>query len=94
VLLLVAIPLVFPVIAAAGIDPVHFGVVIVLNIMIGLITPPFGVLLFIVKGFVSASFAEIVKEDWPFLIVLLASLLLITLIPDLVTWLPRTAMGR
>jgi tripartite ATP-independent transporter DctM subunit len=94
VLLLVAIPLVFPVIAAAGIDPVHFGVVIVLNIMIGLITPPFGVLLFIVKGFVSASFAEIVKEDWPFLIVLLITLFLITLVPDLVLWLPRTAMGR
>ncbi|HWG85237.1 MAG TPA: TRAP transporter large permease [Deinococcales bacterium] len=94
VLLLVAVPLVFPVVAAAGIDPVHFGVVIVLNIMIGLITPPFGVLLFIVKGFVKAPIGEIIREDWPFLIVLLASLLLLVLVPDIVTWLPRIAMGR
>jgi tripartite ATP-independent transporter DctM subunit len=94
VLLLVAVPLVFPLVQAAGINPIHFGVVIVLNIMIGLITPPVGVLLFIVKGFVKASLAEIVRENAPFLVVLILVLLLIVLIPDLVLWLPQQVMNR
>lgn len=94
VLLLVAVPLVFPIVQAAGINPIHFGVVIVLNIMIGLVTPPVGVLLFIVKGFVKASLTEIVRENAPFLIVLILVLLLIVLIPDLVLWLPQQVMNR
>lgn len=94
ILLLVAVPLIFPVVRTAGIDPVHFGVVIVLNIMIGLITPPFGVLLFIVKGFVNATMAEIIREDWPFLIVLVISLFIVSLFSELVLWLPRQAMGN
>ena len=94
VLLLVAVPLVFPIVQAAGINPIHFGVVIVLNIMIGLVTPPVGVLLFIVKGFVKASLTEIVRENAPFLIVLILMLLLLVLFPDLVLWLPQQVMNR
>jgi len=94
VLLLVAIPLVLPLIKSMGIDLVYFGVVIVLNIMIGLVTPPFGVLLFIVKGLVTAPMTEIIRESLPFLVVLLACLLLIIFFPGLVLWLPREVLGR
>lgn len=93
-LLLVAVPLVLPLVKSLGIDLVYFGVLIVVNIMIGLITPPYGVLLFIVKGFVSASLLEIIQEDWPFLGLLLFGLLLLVLFPGLVMWLPQWVMGR
>lgn len=91
-LLLVAVPLVLPLVKALGIDLVHFGVVIVLNIMIGLITPPYGVLLFIVKGFVKSPLSEIIREDWPFLAVLVVCLFLLVLFPELVLALPRYVM--
>lgn len=94
VLLLVAVPLVLPLVKAVGINLVYFGVVIVLNIMIGLVTPPFGVLLFIVKGLVTAPMTEIIRESLPFLVVLVVSLLLVVFFPQLVLWLPREVLWR
>jgi len=94
VLLLVGIPIIMPIVNAAGIDLVHFGVVIVLNIMIGLVTPPFGVLLFIVKGLVDAPMSAIVREALPLLFALVVSLLLIVFFPDLVLWLPTLWRGQ
>lgn len=88
VLLLVVVPIVLPVATGAGIDPVHFGVVIVLNMMIGLATPPFGMLLFIISGLTKTPLSEVFKEMGPFLFVLILVLFLCTYAPGLVLFLP------
>jgi TRAP-type C4-dicarboxylate transport system permease large subunit len=72
-----------------GIDLVHFGVVVVINVMIGLITPPYGMLLFVMQSISRAKLRHIVGDTLPFLGVLLAALLLFTFVPDTVLWLPR-----
>jgi tripartite ATP-independent transporter DctM subunit len=87
-MLLVIVPIVLPSIAALGIDPVHFGVVIIINMMIGLVTPPYGELLFLIAGVSGVPLHAIMKELWPFLCVLIAALLLFILVPDVVLWLP------
>lgn len=88
-LLLVVVPLFMPSVNALGIDTVHFGVVIVVNIMIGLITPPYGVLLFVINAVTDIPLRDIIAEIWPFLWVLLAALLAMILFPDIVLFLPR-----
>jgi tripartite ATP-independent transporter DctM subunit len=87
---LVFIPIVLPVIKALGIDLVHFGVVVVLNMMIGLSTPPFGMLLFVVCGLTGADLKQVIKEMIPFIILFIGVLFLITFIPDLVLWIPKS----
>jgi TRAP-type C4-dicarboxylate transport system permease large subunit len=89
--MLVITPLFIPTAAALGINLVHFGVVVVFNMMIGLITPPYGVLLFIIKALNGVPLGEMIREIWPFIIVLIAILLLITYVPALVLWLPGLA---
>lgn len=86
---LVFIPIVLPVISAMGIDLVHFGIVIVLNMMIGLSTPPFGMLLFITAGLSGAPLKDIIREIIPYLVLFVAVLLLITYVPDIILWLPK-----
>ncbi|MGF1623229.1 MAG: TRAP transporter large permease [Rhodomicrobiaceae bacterium] len=88
-ILLIVVPVFLPTAQALGIDPVHFGIVAVVNIMIGLITPPYGLLLFIMTNISGAPLRQIARETMPFLIVMLGALLMITLIPDIVLWLPR-----
>jgi tripartite ATP-independent transporter DctM subunit len=88
-ILLIVVPVFIPTAQALGIDLVHFGIVAVVNIMIGLITPPYGLLLFIMTNISSVPLRQIARETMPFLIVMVGALLLITLIPDLVLWLPR-----
>jgi C4-dicarboxylate transporter, DctM subunit len=88
-ILLVIVPVFIPTAAALGIDLVHFGIVCVVNIMLGLITPPYGLLLFVMTTISGQSLRAIVREVLPFLGMLLAALLLITMVPDLVLWLPR-----
>jgi tripartite ATP-independent transporter DctM subunit len=90
-LLLVMVPLLLPVAKALGVDLVHFGVVVVVNMMIGLLTPPYGVLLFVLSGLAGTPVKDIVRELLPFLVVLVAVLFLITLVPALVLALPRLA---
>jgi TRAP-type transport system large permease protein len=87
--LLVVIPLFLPSCRAMGIDLIYFGVVIVLNIMIGLTTPPYGILLFVVNAITGIPYKDIVREVWKFIIALLAVLLLVTIFPPLVLWVPR-----
>ncbi|MCB1340138.1 MAG: TRAP transporter large permease [Pseudooceanicola sp.] len=87
-ILLVIVPVFIPTAQALGIDLVHFGVVCVVNIMIGLITPPYGLLLFVMTNIAGQPLRAIVAEVLPFLAVMLAALLLITLVPELVLWLP------
>ena len=88
-ILLVIVPVVVPAALALGIDPIHFGVVIVINTMIGLITPPYGVLIFVVSAVNRIDAWAIIREIVPFIAVLVASLLLLVLVPDLVMFLPH-----
>jgi tripartite ATP-independent transporter DctM subunit len=90
-IILVILPVLLPTATALGIDPVHFGVVTVLNIMIGLVTPPYGLLLFMMTRIADVSLMELVREVMPFLVVMLGALVLFTLSPDLVLFLPRLA---
>jgi len=90
---LVFIPMVLPLVESLGIDLVHFGVVIVLNMMIGLSTPPFGMLLFIVSGISGTPLKTIIKEIFPMLLVLIGVLFLITYVPVIVMFIPNT-FGR
>ena len=83
------IPLFIPSCRALGIDLVHFGVVVVVNSMIGLITPPYGILLFVINATTGIPLRSIIKEVIPFLMALLVALATIVLSPDLVLWLPR-----
>ncbi|OJF93300.1 TRAP transporter large permease [Pararhizobium antarcticum] len=88
-IILVIIPLFLPSCRELGIDLVHFGVVAIVNCMIGLITPPYGILLFVINAVTRIPLAEIIREIWPFLGVLVAALLLLILFPDLTLMLPR-----
>ena len=88
-ILLIIVPIFIPTVKALGIDTVHFGVVVVVNIMIGLLTPPFGLLLFIVAHMTRQSLASIVRETLPFIVAAIAMLALITFVPATVLWLPR-----
>ena len=90
-IMLVITPLFIPAAAAMGIDLHHFGIVVVFNMMIGLITPPYGILLFIIKALNGIPLGEMISEIWIFVGVLIALLMLITYVPELVLWLPRTA---
>ena len=73
-----------------NIDLVHFGVVAVVNMMIGLVTPPFGMLLFVLNALTGTSLRGMIRESVPFIIALLIVLLLLTLFPQLVLWLPQS----
>lgn len=88
-MLLIVVPLFLPAARALDIDLVHFGVVIVVNIMIGLITPPYGVLLFVINALTGIPLKDIIREIWPFLAALILALLVMTLVPEIVLWLPR-----
>jgi C4-dicarboxylate transporter, DctM subunit len=88
-ILLVIVPILIPTAKALGIDLVHFGVVVVVNIMIGLLTPPFGLLLFVVANMTKKPLMSIVREASPFIFVAIVVLAIITLIPQTVLWLPR-----
>ena len=89
VIILVIVPLFIPTCKALGIDLVHFGVLIVVNAMIGLITPPYGILLFVINAVTGIPLKEIIGEIRAFLGILLAALLVMILVPDIVLWLPR-----
>ena len=88
-ILLIVVPVLIPTAKALGIDMVHFGVIVVVNIMLGLITPPYGLLLFIMNNITGVPLRDIVRECMPFLAAMVAALALITLSPGLVLWLPR-----
>jgi tripartite ATP-independent transporter DctM subunit len=88
-ILLIIVPVFIPTAQALGIDMVHFGVVAVVNIMIGLITPPYGILLFVMQSITRAPLRHIVRDLVPFLGALFVALAIITFVPDVVLWLPR-----
>jgi tripartite ATP-independent transporter DctM subunit len=86
VMLLVFVPMLLPAVNALGIDLVHFGVLMLLNMMIGLITPPFGMLLFVTHALTGIPVKDMLKEGWPFLVMLLGLLLAMTFFPQIVLW--------
>lgn len=88
-ILLVIVPVLIPTAQALGVDMVHFGVMVVVNIMLGLITPPYGLLLFIMTRIAEAPLRDIVRDVLPFLWAMIGALALITFFPDIVLWLPR-----
>ena len=89
ILLLVLVPLLLPSVILSGIDLVHFGIVIIVNIMVGLITPPYGLLLFVISSLTKASLKELILEIWPFVLMLLCVQGMLIYFPQLVLWLPQ-----
>lgn len=88
-ILIILTPVLLPLVTGLGIDPVHFGVIIVLNLMVGLITPPIGLTLFITAGIARINVTEVIGEIPPFIVALGAVLLLVTYAPSLFMWLPE-----
>jgi C4-dicarboxylate transporter DctM subunit len=88
-ILLVIVPVLIPTAQALGVDMVHFGVMVVVNIMLGLITPPYGLLLFIMTRIADVPLRALVRDTLPFLAAMVVALALITFLPGLVLWLPR-----
>ncbi len=87
--MLILIPVLVPVVSAVGIDLVHFGLVMVFNLCLGLLTPPVGILLYICANFAGVKLEEEVREVMPFLYAGIAVLVLITVFPETVLWVPR-----
>ena len=92
-LIVIVAPLVFPIAVALGIDPIHLGIIMVVNMEIGMITPPVGLNLFVTSGIANMSMMRVVVAALPFLAVLFVFLILITYVPILSTWLPTLMMG-
>jgi C4-dicarboxylate transporter DctM subunit len=93
-LMILLVPVLMPLIKTLGIDPVHFGVMFTLNLMIGLITPPVGMSMFITSRIAGIQVAEFAREIWPFVIALVAVLLVVTYFPSVVLFLPNLVMGN
>lgn len=92
--LFILVPVLMPMVQAFGIDPTHFGVIMIFNLMVGLITPPVGTVLFTLTRVTTLSFERVVKAIVPFYIPLLLTLVLITLWPKMSLWLPQMLMSR
>ncbi|RPE62954.1 tripartite ATP-independent transporter DctM subunit [Pacificibacter maritimus] len=89
----ILVPVLLPIAVQLGIDPVHLGVIVILNLMIGLLTPPVGMVLFVLSKVSGVPFEKCVRATMPFLIPLVAVLLLLTFVPQLTLWLPSVVKG-
>ena len=92
-LLVIVAPLVFPIAMQLGIDPIHLGIIMVVNMEIGMITPPVGLNLFVTSGVAGMPMMDVVRAALPFLAVLFVFLIIVTYVPALSTFLPNTFMG-
>lgn len=92
-LLVIVAPLVFPIAIELGIDPIHLGIIMVVNMEIGMITPPVGLNLFVTSGVAKMPMIAVVRSSLPFLAVLFVFLILVTYVPAISTWLPNSTMG-
>jgi tripartite ATP-independent transporter DctM subunit len=88
-LILICTPIMLPVVTTLGVDPVHFGMIMLLNLGIGLLTPPVGATLFVGCAVGKVTMEQVMREIWPFYAVMLAVLMLVTYIPSISLWLPR-----
>jgi tripartite ATP-independent transporter DctM subunit len=93
-IMLLSVPVLFPVMTGIGVDPIHFGVVVVLNLMIGCLSPPAGLNILVASAMSGVRVGKVARASWPFMGVLILVLLLITYVPILVTWVPETVYGR
>ena len=91
--IVIFIPIFMPIILSYHIDPVHFGIMMILNLMIGLMTPPVGMVLFVLSSVSKVSFEQIAKAIWPFVLALFAVLILLIFVPGIVTFLPNMIFG-
>jgi len=92
-LLIIVAPLVFPIAMELGIDPIHLGIIMVVNMEIGMITPPVGLNLFVTAGVAQMSVTNVVKAALPWVSIMFIFLIMVTYIPSISTWLPTTMMG-
>jgi tripartite ATP-independent transporter DctM subunit len=90
--LMLLTPVLVPLVQSYGIDPIHFGVIMVLNLMLGLCTPPMGGLLFVTCKVANIKMMDLLKEAWPFIIWLVVALMIVTYVPQTVLWLPNLFM--
>lgn len=93
-ILIILVPVLSPLIMKLGIDPIHFGVVMVLNLMIGLLTPPVGMVMYVVCSLSGVAIRDFSRECWPMILALIAVLAMITYYPPLVVWLPNLLLAR
>jgi len=93
-IMLLTVPVFFPIMTSLGIDPVHFGVVMTLNLMIGCLTPPVGLHILLASAISKAGVGKVTNASWPFMGVLVLVLLLITYVPATVMWLPNLVYGH
>ena len=92
-IILMTAPILYPIITAAGFDPIWFGVVMTINMEIGLITPPVGLNLFVIKGIApDISIGKILKGSFPFVLLMILQIVLLCIFPEIATWLPSTVM--
>ena len=92
-LLIIVAPLVFPIAIALGIDPIHLGIIMIVNMEIGMITPPVGLNLFVTAGVAKMSMMGVVKAALPWLSIMFLFLIIVTYVPAISTWLPTMIMG-
>lgn len=92
-LLVILTPIIAPIGATLGVDPVHFGIVIVLNLTVGAITPPLGSILYTACAITGTTVQQYTREAWPFLLAVIAVLFLVTFVPPLATALPNLVFG-
>ena len=92
-LLIIVAPLVFPIAIALGIDPIHLGIIMVVNMEIGMITPPVGLNLFVTAGVAKMSVTDVIKAALPWVAIMFMFLIIVTYVPAVSTWLPTTLMG-
>ena len=92
-IILMTAPILYPIITAAGFDPIWFGVIMTINMEIGLITPPVGLNLFVIKGIApDISINKILKGSFPFVLLMILQIVLLCIFPEIATWLPSTVM--
>jgi C4-dicarboxylate transporter DctM subunit len=92
--LLILVPPLFPVAISLGIDPIHFGLIVTLNIGIGMITPPFGLDIFVASSTLNKPVLTIINGIWPFLLVNLFVLFIVTYVPEVSTFLPNLIINK
>jgi C4-dicarboxylate transporter DctM subunit len=93
-IILILAPILFPIATGLGIDPIHFGIIMVVNMEIGMVTPPVGLNLFVTSGITGMPVLSVVKAAWPWLMILIAFLIIITYVPEISLWLPNTLFGN
>ena len=91
-IIIITTPVLMPILMQFDIDPLHFGVILAINVMIGTITPPVGTIMYVALSFAKCTVVEFTREIWPFLLVLIALLVLFALVPGIILYLPNLLM--